>query len=133
MANPNKVKGSTLERKIVNDLKDQYPFAKTARLASTLLDNCKVDISGVPFAIQAKAGYNDQRLRFDRLYYEFKTLIEQNFPPSHPIHKVPYILINKLNRNIPGKLKQPEMFQVTITYDFFLDLIKNYHSPHAEI
>ena len=131
--NKNKVKGSSLERKIAIDLREKYPFVKTCRESSRLLDNCKVDLSGVPFAIQAKAGYNGQRLRYDRLYQEFKQLASENFSPNHPIHKVPYILINKLNRVKGGKMQQPEMFQVTVDYDFFLKLIRNYESEHAEI
>lgn len=133
MAHKNKVKGSSLERQIAIDLRKKYPFVKTAREASQLIDNCKVDLTGIPLAIQAKAGYNEQRLRYDRLYEEFKQLIVENLPPNHPIHKVPYVLINKLNRKVPGKLKQPEMFQVTITYDFFLTLIQNYVTADAEI
>lgn len=133
MAHKNKAKGSRLERQVAIDLRSKYPFVKTAREASQLIDNCKVDLAGIPLAIQAKSGYNEQRLRYDRLYDEFKQLISENLPPNHPIHKVPYVLINKLNRKIPGKLKQPEMFQVTITYDFFLTLIQNYVTADAEI
>lgn len=133
MAHKNKAKGSRLERQVAIDLRKKFPFVKTAREASQLIDNCKVDLCGLPLAIQAKSGYNEQRLRYDRLYEEFKQLISENLPPNHPIHKVPYILINKLNRKIPGKLKQPEMFQVTLTYDFFLELIKNYETNNPEI
>ena len=133
MAHKNKAKGSRLERQVAIDLREKYPFVKTAREASQLIDNCKVDLTGIPLAIQAKSGYNEQRLRYDRLYDEFKQLIAENLPPNHPIHKVPYVLINKLNRKIPGKLKQPEMFQVTITYDFFLKLIQQYETTDVEI
>jgi len=133
MAHKNKQKGSRLERQVAIDLREKYPFVKTAREASQLIDNCKVDLVGIPLAIQAKSGYNEQRLRYDRLYEEFKQLISENIPPNHPIHKVPYVLINKLNRKVPGKLKQPEMFQVTIDYEFFLKLIKNYQTTDQEI
>ncbi len=133
MAHKNKTKGSRLERQVAIDLREKYPFVKTAREASQLIDNCKVDLVGIPLAIQAKSGYNEQRLRYDRLYEEFKQLISENIPPNHPIHKVPYVLINKLNRKVPGKLKQPEMFQVTIDYEFFLKLIKNYQTTDQEI
>jgi hypothetical protein len=133
MAHKNKLKGSRLERQIAIDLREKFPFVKTSREASQLVDNCKVDLCGLPLAIQAKSGYNEQRLRYDRLYNEFKKLIAENLPPNHAIHKVPYILINKLNRIVPGKLKQPEMFQVTMDYEFFLELIKNYQTDNPEI
>lgn len=133
MAHKNKAKGNRLEQLVAKDLREKYPFVKTSREGSQLIDNCKVDLIGLPLAIQAKSGYNEQRLRYDRLYNEFKKLIAENVPPNHPIHKVPYVLINKLNRVVPGKLKQPEMFQVTIDYQFFLELIKNYKTDNPEI
>lgn len=133
MPHPNKRKGDTFERQVVNDLKAKYPFAKTARLTSRLMDNCKIDITGVPMLIQCKAGYNKPRLKFDELYLENKKLIAENFNSNHVIHKLPYVLINKLNRIVGGKLKQPEMTQVTITYEFFLELIEGYESKNAEV
>jgi len=131
MAHKNKIKGNVLEQNVVKDLRGKYPFAKTARYASKLVDDCKIDVIGVPFLIQCKSGYNDSRLRYDRLYLEMKELIKKNFSPNHPVHKLPYILINKLN-GTKGK-KEPELNQVTITYEFFLELLNSYNSEHAEI
>jgi len=55
---PQKRKGNTLEQLVAKDLRVLYPFAKTARMTSKILDDCKIDITGVPFLIQCKAGYN---------------------------------------------------------------------------
>lgn len=129
----NKRKGNTLEQQVAKDLREKYPFVKTARYANRMADDCKVDLVGVPFLIQCKSGYNKPRLKFDELYLENQELIKINFPPNHPVHKLPYILINKLNRRVGGKKSQPEMNQVTISYDFFLELLKNYESSNAEI
>ena len=129
----NKRKGNTLEQQVAKDLREKYPFVKTARYANRMADDCKVDLVGVPFLIQCKSGYNKPRLKFDELYLENQELIKANFSPNHPVHKLPYILINKLNRRVGGKKSQPEMNQVTISYDFFLELLKNYESSNAEI
>lgn len=125
MAHPNKTKGNTLEQKVAKDLRQFYPFAKTTRMTSKLLDDCKIDVSGVPLLIQCKAGYNNVRVRYDRLYLENRELILQNYPKNHVIHKLPYVLINKLN-GTKGKT-EPELFQVTMTYDLFLELIQHYN------
>lgn len=121
---PQKRKGNTLERQVVNDLKPIFPFAKTARLTSQLLDNCKIDVTGTPFLIQCKAGYNKVKPRYERLYLEMKGLIKENYPKEHLIHNAPYILVHKMN-GTKGKT-EPELMQVTITYELFLELIKNY-------
>jgi len=123
MPQKNKVKGSNLERQVTNDLKIKYPFVKTSRNSSRLMDDCKIDLTGLPLNIQCKAGYNSPRLKYDSLYKEMKELIKKNFAPDDPIHNYPYILINKLNREKGGNKQQPEMNQVTMTYDFFLYLI----------
>ena len=126
MSNKNKIKGNVLEQKVAKDLRSKYPFVKTARYGSKQMDDCKIDLINLPFLVQCKSGYNSPRLKFEQLYRENKELLKTNFPETDPVHNLPYVLINKLNRTVGGKISQPEMFQVTITYDFFLDLIKNY-------
>ena len=133
MAHPNKVKGNVLEQTVAKDLKAKYPFVKTARYGSRMADDSKIDLIGVPFLIQCKSGYNRTRLKYDELYLENQELIKIHFPPNHHVHKLPYILINKLNRRIPGKLKQPEMNQVTMTYEFFLELLRHYQTNNPEL
>jgi len=130
---PNKRKGNTLEQQVVRDLREKYPFCKTTREGSKLLDDCKIDCLGLPFLVQCKAGYNKPRLKYEELYLQMKELVVKNFPEHHPVHKLPYILINKLNRIEGGKKSQPEMSQVTISYDFFLKLIQTYKTDDAEI
>lgn len=130
---PNKRKGNTLEQQVAKDLREKYPFCKTARMTSKLMDDCKIDLTGLPFLIQCKAGYNKPRLKYEELYSEMKELIKKNFPEHHPVHNLPYVLVNKLNRKVGGKKSQPEMSQVTIEYGFFLELIKDYKSKNAEI
>jgi hypothetical protein len=132
MANKNKIKGNTLEQQICKDLREKYPFVKTARYGNRMADDSKIDIIGVPFLIQAKSGYNKPRLKYEELVLECKELIQKHFPSNHPVHKLPYILINKLNRVKGGKQSQPEMFQVTLDYSFFLELINQYKTDNPE-
>lgn len=129
----NKRKGNTLEQQVAKDLRAKYPFVKTARYANRMADDCKIDLVGIPFLVQCKSGYNKPRLKYDELYLENQELISKNFPPNNPVHNLPYVLINKLNRTVGGKKSQPEMMQVTISYDFFLRLINDYNSKDAEI
>lgn len=122
----NKAKGNRLEQQVAKDLREKYPFVKSAREASRLLDNCKVDLINLPFLVQCKSGYNARRPKFEELFLELKKLLKENVPPDDKVHHLPYVLINKLNRTVGGKRSQPEMTQVTISYDFFLELIKYY-------
>jgi hypothetical protein len=133
MSHPNKVKGNVLEQTVAKDLRSKYPFCKTARQTSRLLDDCKIDLTGLPLLVQCKAGYNKSRPKYEVLFREMKELIEKNFPKTHPVHNLPYVLINKLNRTKGGKQSQPEMNQVVISYDFFLNLIQNYTTDAVEI
>ena len=121
----NKRKGNTLEQQVAKDLREQYPFVKTTRETSKLLDDSKIDLSGLPFLVLCKAGYNKVKPKYEKLYLEMKALITQNYPQNHLIHKVPYVLIHKMN-GTKGK-KEPELMQVTMTYELFLELIKNYN------
>lgn len=134
MPHPNKTKGNRLEQQVAKDLREKgFKFAKTARYTSKLADDCKIDITGVPFLIQAKSGYNSPRLKFEVLFRECQGLIKEHYPEKHIVHKLPYVLINKLNRTVGGKVSQPEMNQVTISYDFFMELLSHYKTDNPEI
>ena len=91
----------------------KYKFAKTSRLASTLLDNCQVDISGIPFLIQTKAGYNKARPKAEAIFKEMEENLYKNFPKGDPIHTYPKILIHKIN----GRHKYHNL--VTMPYNDF--------------
>lgn len=124
-----KNKGNRLERLVAADLRNLYPFTKTSRATSKQLDNCKIDLSGLPILIQCKSGYNNNRPKYEVLYKEMKELTKLHYAPGNPIHKLPYVLIHKLN-GTKGKV-EPELFQVTMNYQFFLELVKNYKSEEV--
>jgi hypothetical protein len=123
----NRTKGHNLERQVSKDLRTAFPFAKTSRASSKLLDDTGVDLNFVPFSIQCKSGYNNNRPKYEKLYKEFLERKDANFPQTHVIHTVPYILIHKLNcEECRGKNNDGYFHnQVTMTYDYFLWLINN--------
>lgn len=51
----NKRKGSDLERLVRLDLLKYWPKIQTSRLASRLIDNCKIDLCNLPLNIQCKS------------------------------------------------------------------------------
>lgn len=119
--NNNRQKGHNLERQVVTNLKVFYPYAKTSRASSRLLDNCKIDINNVPFLIQCKNGYERNRPKWDEEYELMKQEINKHFPKNHIIHTLPFILIHKMNR---------KPITATIPYDLFLKMLETYHSEN---
>ena len=115
-----RTKGHNLERAIVKMFKEELDmkFAKTSRFASKLLDDCKVDIAGVPFLIQAKAGYEKNRPKAEQIFKEIEEALLTNFPKDDPVHGYPKILVHKLN----GRHKYHNL--VTMPYDDFKYLLK---------
>ncbi len=104
LAITSRTKGHNLERKVVNKLKEiGYAFAKTSRLASTLLDNCQVDIAFVPYLIQTKKGY-PKGLNYTNILKEIKSLLKVNFPPDEKVHNYPCIIIHDKGRKSEEKL-----------------------------
>lgn len=122
--NNNRKRGHDLERQVVRDLKPFFSFAKTSRASSKLLDDCGIDIGYVPFLIQCKSGYNNNRPKFENEFKNIKLNISNNFPQSSTIHKFPILLIHKLNTG-RGHIKKEEETQVTMSYDFFIYLLNS--------
>ncbi len=114
-----RTKGHNLERVIAKMMRDEmgFEFAKTSRFASRVLDNCKVDIAGVPFLIQAKAGYPKSRPKAEEIFKEIEENLIKNFPKDDPVHKYPKVLIHK----ITGSKKYHNL--VTMPYDDFKFLL----------
>lgn len=115
----NRRKGHSLEREIVRMFRDEIgmEFAKTSRYASKVLDDCKVDIAGIPFLIQAKAGYQKARPKAEEIFKEIEENLSKNYPKGDQIHNYPKVLIHKLN----GKHKYHNL--VTMPYDDFKYLL----------
>lgn len=116
-----RTKGHGAERCYVNKFKSMgFPFCKTSRQASRLLDDSGIDISGIPFNVQIKSGYEKARPKADVLFKDMKELLLQNFPPHDPVHGYPKILIHKLDS------RTPERELVTMTWKDFLPFLEAY-------
>jgi len=124
MPSPNKEKGNRLERDIRLKLLKYWPKIQTARLASRLMDNCKIDLVNLPLKIQCKSGYERLRPKYESLYEENEELCKQYLMGDDPVHNYPYILIHKLPTT---KKKAPQYTQVTMTLEFFLELLDKAH------
>lgn len=124
MSNTNRNKGHNAERlyaKIFRDL--GYTYCKTTRESSRLLDNCKVDLDGLPFLIQIKAG-KQKALNPSKILFEMTENLKINFPKEDLIHTKPKILIHH-KQGIQGKPRNEYDNLVVMTFETFLKLIKN--------
>lgn len=122
----NRKKGHDLERQVANDLKILFPFVKTSRASSRLLDNCKIDLSYIPLLIQCKAGYQKNRPKYEEEFAKMKEQIALHYPADNNIHKAPFLMVHKVDcDNCRGKKRLEEYMQVTMSYEFFMWLISN--------
>lgn len=75
-------KGHNYELLIIKELKQMgFNSAKSSRLASKLLDNCKVNI-GIPFYIQCKSGYKTKNFNVSKEFNDIDTNLVKNKIPS---------------------------------------------------
>lgn len=97
-----------------------YEFCKTARLMSRLLDNCNIDLAGIPLNVQVKCGFKKQRPNAEVIFTQIREDLKKNFPSTDPVHKYPKILIHKSQ----GYTSEGEL--VTMTWDDFLPFLIAY-------
>lgn len=117
----NRNKGNNAERyyaKLFRDL--GYEHCKTSRQASRLLDDCKVDLFGIPFNVQIKAGYA-RGLNHSNILYEMKTELNNNFPADDKLHSYPKLVLH--HKNVGQGKRRNEFTQlVTMTLEDFLKI-----------
>jgi hypothetical protein len=108
MANQ-RTKGHAGERYYVKRLKEicDLLFAKTSRYASRLLDDCKIDIAGIPLNIQIKTGAH-VGLSSAKELSEMERLLKVNYPPEDPLHTYLRILIHKKSETSVKKVDTPD-------------------------
>jgi hypothetical protein len=91
----NKSKGHHAERYYADLFRKLgFTFCKTSRLASRMLDNCKIDLAFLPFNVQVKAG-KQEGLNVHKVFSLMKELVKEKFPPTENVHAKPYILIHR--------------------------------------
>lgn len=119
MANRNRVMGHTAERDYASDFRALgFPNCKTTRETSTLLDSCKVDLSGIPFNIQIKAG-KQTSLNCRKVICDMKEKLLEFFPERLDLLKC---VIHHI-KGKQGKVRLEEDALVTMTVDDFYKLI----------
>lgn len=120
----NRTKGHNAEREYAKIFKNQgYNHCKTSRQASRLLDDSKVDLFGIPFNVQIKAGY-PRGLNHANILYDMKNLLQQNFPEEDKVHSYPKLVIH--HKNVGRGKRRNEFTQlVTMTFEDFLKIINN--------
>ncbi len=129
MSKNSRNKGHRLERLIASVFRDRlgFKFAKTSRAASKLLDSCKIDLAFVPFNIQCKDGYDNNRPKYEKLYNESKRLLKENYPKDHPVHKLPYVLVHKINARVGGR------FTWTFQHQDIVNILEDYYKKIKEL
>lgn len=99
MSKNNRRKGHVYERYLAKLFRALgYEKCKTSREASRLYDNCGYDLWGIPFLVQAKAGYKKSRIRPDELFLKMEKAMEQ-FPEDERnlLKNYPKLVFNKLD------------------------------------
>jgi len=95
--NRNRDKGHNAERYYVLQFKNLgFSFCKTSRFASKLIDDCGIDMVGLPFNVQVKAGYA-KGLNYFKTLSLINGRLKINFPPEDVIHNKINIIIHKLD------------------------------------
>lgn len=125
-AKHSKNKGHAAERHYANVMKNAgWTKAKTARRASRLLDDTKIDIAFVPINAQVKAGTH-RGMNEAAILEEMQALIEENFPEDDPIRKNFNILIHHKIMEKPTEFAQARKetdAMVYLTWTTFFDLL----------
>lgn len=125
----NRTKGHNLERLLANIFRNNFGFnfTSTSRNSSRLLDNCKVDIDGIPFNLQAKSGYDRSPPKFKDIYTSIKTALKESYPPEDPRHNYPVILVHKDNS------RKKEGFTWTFRHVDIVTLLEDYYTTKQQL
>lgn len=115
-------KGGNYERWLAKFFREHfnYNFCKTSRQSSRMLDDCGIDLSGLPYNIQAKSGYWAHRPKPDVIFKNMKEKLDSNYDTREGVHKYPRFLFHKLDGH------QPEHHLVTMMFDDFVKILKVY-------
>lgn len=125
MANNNRTKGHKLERELAKFFRDiGFSMCKTTRASSRLLDDSKCDLNYIPLIVQAKSGYSKNYPKFDKISREINKEISKNFPIEHPVHRLPIVLVHKID----GRKK--ENYYWCFDDDFARELLANYYREY---
>lgn len=103
-----------------------FDRCQTARSASKLLDDSKVDLIFIPLNVQIKAG-RQMGLKPSEILRQMKELVTDSFPEHYPEHNNPNILIHHKDVD-PGAQRTPYDAIVSMTFETFYDLLQKLHN-----
>lgn len=117
-----KRKGNSYERLIARLFREVFGFSfcKTSRQASRLLDDCGIDLSGIPFNVSLKNGYQKNRPKPEELLKVIKERLAKNFPAEDPVHDYLTFIIHKLDG------RHPAHHLVYMSFDDWCKLVVGY-------
>lgn len=129
-AKHSKNKGHGAERFYAKTFREAgWTKAKTARLVSRLLDNCKVDVAFIPVNAQIKAGTH-RGMNEAAILEDMTNLINENFPEDDPVRNNLNVLIHHKIMDTPTEFAQkrkPTDSMVYMTFNTFFDLLCRLH------
>jgi len=118
MAN-NRRKGHNAERHYRKIFEEIFGYCKTSREASKLLDDCLVDLFGIPLNVQIKCG-KQRGLNPTLVLRDMKIALKKHFPNNL---KYPKIVIHK--KDVGRGRKRDEYDElVTMSFEDFKMLIE---------
>lgn len=126
----NKARGHAAEKLYANIFRELgYASCETSRLANKLQhDNAKIDLVGLPFNVQIKAG-KQRRLNAGNELFLMHTAISAMFPQTDEVFNKPLILI--LHEYVEDGMTRQEsnqkVFMSLRQYNEFLQMNSNFH------
>lgn len=121
----NRRKGHDAERHYRNVFKDLgYEFCETSRYGSRLHDNAKIDLIGIPFNIQIKAG-RQKNMNPGKELFNMAMLIKNMFQEGDLVHSNPNLLIHRKD-GTRGKKRSPSDDLVYMSKEQFDEFKKDY-------
>ena len=125
VGNTNRRKGFNAERFYAQCFRDLgYPFCKTTRESSRLLDSCKIDLNFLPVLVQIKAG-KQKNFNPSKILFEMEENLKTNFPPEEAVHSKPKIVIHH-KQGVSGKKRNEFDTLVIMSFETFKQFLKNY-------
>ena len=83
----NRTAGQNYERQLAKEFRDLgFSFCKTSRQASKLLDDCKVDLYGIPYNVQAKNVQSS--VKYKEIFDSMAELLAKKMPERLPFPNV---------------------------------------------
>ncbi len=124
MSNKNRRKGHNAERHYANVFKEMYPDVVTSRYGSRQMDDAKVDLIGLPFLTQIKAG-KQKGMKPHKVLEEMKDLVPQRYKDDLKI-------VIHHREGVRGKKRTEFDSIVSMTFEDFLNIIKLLHDGNIQ-